>query len=528
LFRGRRTCDGLSVRRLLLALVSALVLLLGGGSASAGSSVPTILGFTDDAPKYGDFGLLDDMVDLGVKENRWSVRWDETQPTTIVDQGFIDKALPEAEKRGIRIVFSFEAIRPAAIGANETRQDQFCAFVKQVAQRYYPRVSDYIVGNESNRQRFWQPQYDAAGNYVAATDYEHTLAKCYDALKSVSPNITVIGLALGADGNNNPNAPSNLSRSPVLYIKQFAEAYKASGRDRPVLDVLAHHPYPDVQDTDPPEKGYQWPNVGVPNLDRIKQAIWDGFNGTAQPIFPDEPGGLLTDAAGKPLPHASPISTFAHGEHAVTTPLTLKFKIDEIGWQTAIIDSKKSLYSGTENVQTIDEPTQASFYHRMWRYYLCDDLINEALIFHIIDEQDLGRFQSGVEWVDHTHKASYAALKKLIQDTLAKCNDTPVKWRHTTNVLNASASFKPSAAFVFNATATEDFQYVAGIYRAGKTPDKDVPVQTAVGTSKAYYKYSFKQAGKLKPGTYVYKITMKAAMNLSRITVLRSKPFTRR
>lgn len=518
------------VRRLLLALVGALVLLLGGGSARAGSSVPTILGFTDDAPKYGDYALLDDMNDIGVTENRWSVRWDEGQPTTIPDQGFIDKSLPEAIKRNIKIVFSFEPVHPAAIGNNEARQDQFCAFVKQVAQRYYPRVTEYIVGNESNRQRFWQPQYDASGNYVAATDYEHTLAKCYDALKSVSSNITVIGLALGADGNNDPNAASNLSRSPVLFIKQFAEAYKASGRQTPILDIVAHHPYPDVQDTDPPEKGYKWPNVGVPNLDRIKQAMWDGFIGTAQPIFPDETSGLLTDAPGKPLPHPSSLSTFAaHGEHAVTNPMTAKFKIDEIGWQTAIIDSKKSLYTGAENVATIDEATQASFYAaRMWRYYLCDDLINEALIFHIIDEQNLGGFQSGVEWFDHSRKASYAALKKLIQDTLAKCNDTPVKWKHTTQVLNPSANFKPTAAFAFNSTASEDYSYVAGIYKAGKTAAKDVAVQTAVGNSKAYFTYNFKQTVKLKRGKYVYKITMKAAMNPNRISVLRSAPFTRK
>lgn len=518
------------VRRLLLALVGALVLLLGGGSARAGTSVPTILGFTDDAPKFGDYGLLDDMNDIGVTENRWSVHWDEGQPTAITDQGFIDKALPEAAKRNIRIVFSLEPLHPAAIGNNEARQDQFCAFVKSVAQRYYPRVTEYIVGNESNRQRFWQPQYDSAGNYAAATDYEHTLAKCYDALKSVNPGINVIGLALGANGNNDPNAASNLSRSPVLYIKQFAEAYKASGRQTPIMDILAHHPYPAVQDTDPPEKGYQWPNVGVPNLDRIKQAIWDGFNGTAQPIFPDEPGGLLTDAPGKPLPHpfAARTAFEARGEHAISNPLTLKFKIDEIGWQTAIIDSKKSLYHGTENVAAIDEPTQASFYAaRMWRYYLCDDLINEALIFHIIDESDLGGFQSGVEWIDHSHKAAYAALKKLIQDTLAKCNDTPVKWKHTTQVLNPSASFKPTSAFAFNATAGEDYTYVAGIYKAGKTSDKDVPVQTAVGNSKAYFTYNFKQTVKLKPGTYVYKITMKAAMNPNRVSVLRSAPFKR-
>ena len=52
------------------------------------------------------------------------------------------------------------------------------------------------------------------------------------------------------------------------------------------MDELAYHPYPD-RDRDPLMKGYRWPNAGVPNLGRIKQAFWDAFGGTAQPLFPE-------------------------------------------------------------------------------------------------------------------------------------------------------------------------------------------------------------------------------------------------
>ena len=55
-------------------------------------------------------------------------------------------------------------------------------------------------------------------------------------------------------------------------------------RDKPIMDVLGFHPYP-AKDRDPLAKGYQWPNAGIANLNRIKQAIWDAFDGTAQPTF---------------------------------------------------------------------------------------------------------------------------------------------------------------------------------------------------------------------------------------------------
>ena len=57
------------------------------------------------------------------------------------------------------------------------------------------------------------------------------------------------------------------------------------------MDEISLHPYPNNA-ADSLETGYRWPNAGVPNMARIKQAVWDAFNGTAQPIFA-EPGAPL-------------------------------------------------------------------------------------------------------------------------------------------------------------------------------------------------------------------------------------------
>ena len=222
---------------------------------------------------------------------------------------------------------------PGAIGSNADAQQQFAAFVALVGTAF-PEVTNFIVGNEPNVNRFWQPQY-VAGHDAAATDYEHTLAASYDALKAVRPDALVWGPAVSSRGNDDPNALSNPSHSPVWFIKYLGDAYRASGRTTPIFDEFDMHPYPPVQDTAPFSQPFLWPQVGAANLDRIKQALWDAFHGTAQPV-PAEYSGGRTAASGLPI------------------------DLDEVGEQTTV-DTHDALYAnGPENVAPIDEATQAA------------------------------------------------------------------------------------------------------------------------------------------------------------------------
>ena len=147
---------------------------------------------------------------------------------------------------------------------------KFAAYTALVA-RAFPSVNDFVIGNEPNLGRFWFPTFNANGTIASAATYEAALAASYDALKAVRPDIDVIGLAVSPKGDDRPGSARN-TISPVRFIKAVGDAYRKSGRKKPIMDNVALHPYPFVN-TDPPDKGAPWPKVSVANLDRARAGV---------------------------------------------------------------------------------------------------------------------------------------------------------------------------------------------------------------------------------------------------------------
>src|SRR3954467_591754 len=90
--------------RITAALACAFAALTLARGASS-----TTFGVADDAGKYSEDGgasFFHMLTDLGMTENRMAVFWDPSRPDTIVDQAFCDRALPEAMRRGIEVIFS--------------------------------------------------------------------------------------------------------------------------------------------------------------------------------------------------------------------------------------------------------------------------------------------------------------------------------------------------------------------------------------------------------------------------------------
>ena len=92
----------------------------------------------------------------------------------------------------------------------------------------------------------------------------------------------MLGVGSSPRGERAPG-PAGKS-SPVHFLAALGAWYRASLRPTPIMDGFSFHPYPNPSDfTVPFTFTYGWPNASVLELARIKQALWDAFDGTAQP-----------------------------------------------------------------------------------------------------------------------------------------------------------------------------------------------------------------------------------------------------
>jgi hypothetical protein len=513
-------------RLLLVPLVLVLIAAVTGAAGAArdrqAATTSITFGITDDAMKYAEDGgalLFSDLNDLGMTDNRINVFWDENTPTKILEEDFVDRMMPVAAQYGIRIEIAIQPIHALAFSGNTPAKiAAFTNFVREVALRW-PQVKEFVIGNEPNVKRFFQPQHNPDGSIASAGVYEQVLAASYDTLKSIDPSITVDGLALSPRGNDGPLGTGAESVSPVRFIAALGAAYRASGRTTPIADVFDFHAYSNIN-TQPLTRPYQWPNAGAANLDRLKQAWWDAFHGTGQPVF-REPGDT------GPGPFAT-------------------FRIDESGTQVTIDPTKvsKSLYSLKENVPTVSEATQAQYYTGLINLVKCDSSVSTLDLFHLIDEPLLNGFQSGLLRVDGSKRPSYAAVKQAIAaaDTCA----TPHTWKHTISVIGAKGSFnvttKVAAQRTFRSTvgAGEEVTATTSIFPATTGSSARSSLQAALdgsaagvaaltpkaGLIKANTTRTFMLQGRLAPGRYVYAALLHATMNPARIALVVSKPFT--
>ena len=100
----------------LALLVSTLAVT---GSASAALRV----GVADDLGTHGDQSswFFDHLGELGMTENRVSVSFDASAPTTIQNRALLDLYVPFASLRGVRVVFSVAPTRAKAIADTPAR-----------------------------------------------------------------------------------------------------------------------------------------------------------------------------------------------------------------------------------------------------------------------------------------------------------------------------------------------------------------------------------------------------------------------
>ena len=286
------------------------------------------------------------------------------------------------------------------------------------------------------------------------------------------------------------------------------------------MDEFSFHPYPE-RDTHSLTKGYGWPKAGLVNLDRIKQAVWDAFNGTAQPTFA-EPG------------------------RSVVLP-SLTFRLDEVGWQVGAAAAARHAYFGRESVDTTTEAAQAQIYGDAVRLLACDPSVKSMLFFGLVDEPDLERWQAGLMRADWTRRPAYDFVKRAIAETGLRCTRTATAWKHTTSVVGATwrpglpRVKKQKTTWSFSAKVGEDSLYRAALLRvrsARRIPPKGL---RAIGqllkgrapgilfkrgaVSAPFARVLRFQPRRMQSGYYVLATLLQAEMNPTRTKVFASRPF---
>ena len=268
-------------------------------------------------------------------------------------------------------------------------QQDFAAYAAAIAKRF-PSFTNFVIGNEPNLNRFWLPQFGPEGEDVAAQSFEVLLATTYDALKQVSPSITVWGIGLSPRGEDKPGS-IRPTHSPTQFLLDMGTTYRSSGRTAPIMDGLAIHPYEDNSSLPPTFAHPRTTSISIADYDKLVKILGQAFDGTGQ--------------AGSQLP----------------------LLYDEYGVESQIPADRASLYTGTEPTTTkpVDEQTQGRYYADALTIAFCQPNVRGFFIFHTADERALDRWQSGLFYVDGSPKSSLPAVKAAVRaargGTITKC-----------------------------------------------------------------------------------------------------------
>jgi hypothetical protein len=364
----------------LAAAVAALTLLAFPGLSEA--SPHMLVGAAEDAGEAPTLAQAKDKMDLarlaGLGAIRLTAQWrpGQTAPQPGV-LACLQNAVAAADLDGITVFLSIYPAGSSVTPLTATARAGFAAFAASLA-RALPTVHRFIVGNEPNNNRFWLPQYARDGADIAAPAYEAMLAQTYDALKAVSPSSTVIGGALSPRGND-----SILSRkhSPTTFIRDLGRAYRATARTRPIMDAFALHPYEDNSSIPPTFRHPKSTTISVADYGKLVALLGKAFDGT------DQPG------------------------------TTLPIVYDEFGVQSRIPASKARIYQGAEPLSSraVAEATQGEYYAEALALAACQPTVIGILLFHVSDESQLARWQSGLYYADDTPKASLPVVERAIK-----------------------------------------------------------------------------------------------------------------
>jgi hypothetical protein len=169
-------------------------------------------------------------------------------------------------------------------------------------------------------------------------------------------------------------------------LAQTYDALKAvspkirSGRATPIMDTLAIHPYGETSQTPPTTPHPNSTSISIADYPKLVTLLRQAFQGTAQ--------------QGASLP-------VLYGEYGV---------------QTQIPADKVSAYTNLDvptAADAVSESVQGAYYKQAIQLAFCQRTVVGLLFFHVSDEPDLDRWQSGLYYADNTPKSDLPLVKQV-------------------------------------------------------------------------------------------------------------------
>jgi len=382
--------------RYVIALLCALAAV--ASPAAALGSANMYMGAAEDEGRNADPQVAMTKMELakaaGFDTIRITANWQTGQSAVPPDQLQALQAIAAAGVfLDIRIVATIMPIGSRVTPLTAAARNQFGRFAADLVRRV-PTIREYIIGNEPNLNRYWLPQFGPAGDDVAAPAYVQLLARAYDAMKAVDRNVFINGGSVSPRGIDRPGTGRD-THSPTAFITDMGIAYRAMNRKKPIMDGFAFHPYGESSSTPPSLVHASGTSLGLADYPKLVALLGRAFNGTAQ------------------------------------KGSTLPIVYDEYGVDSQIPLAKRSFYGGVEPATTkpVTEGVQAAYYDEALHMAACQPTVRGFLIFHVTDETDHNRWQSGVYYADGTPKSSRAPVKASIAGIRSgayECGEPPV------------------------------------------------------------------------------------------------------
>jgi hypothetical protein len=372
--------------RLPLALTAAIVTALAGvlagpAPASATQPKPLMVGAAEDAAKEGGALEAEAKMSLariaGFDTIRVTSIWHPGQKAIAGGELSTLQAVADAASlNGIRLIVSVYPFGSKTVPQYATTRAQFAAYAASIP-LLVPSVGYVIVGNEPNLNRFWMPQFTKNGLDAAASSYLGLLAQIYDAIKQASPQ-TIDRRVARPSRQRQPGAPAaHAFASPVhpRHGRRLPAQRPEEAGDGLVFDP----PVPRASGLPPT---FAHPK-GTDHLDRRLREARPTCSGRRS-TGPQRENRSC---------RSSTTSSASRRERRTASASSM---------QTRPFRPRRTRSAKRSGAATTP---------RRWSLAACQKNVVGLLFFHVSDEADLDRWQSGVYYADDTPKTDLPVVK---------------------------------------------------------------------------------------------------------------------